>query len=105
MVKLNKCCFCIDLASGAKILGWLGIIENSLYILYSLYILFCYDDFIEDESKREVGVARKVGLIPTMGTVDGVTVEPTLQAAVEDAENAIAKVVLYAYWKDSETSL
>jgi hypothetical protein len=36
MSRLQQCCCCIDLPSGAKVLGILGIIVDAIYILLVL---------------------------------------------------------------------
>jgi hypothetical protein len=52
MCRLQKCCCCIDLPTGAKILGILGIIGNLLYIIICLVAIFAYQ-MIVDYSKNQ----------------------------------------------------
>jgi hypothetical protein len=53
MCRLQKCCCCIDLPTGAKILGILGIIGNLFYILFCLVGIFSYQTIIEEMVRQK----------------------------------------------------
>lgn len=47
MCRLQKCCCCIDLPTGVKILGILEIIGNLFYIFLCLVGIFAYQTVVD----------------------------------------------------------